>query len=70
LAILYDRGDGVDRSLVDAYAWYSAAGERGDAGAKDRADELFRQFNDKDKARAEGLAATVGAALDASAPPA
>lgn len=69
LAILYERGDGVDRSPVDAYAWYSAAGERGDAGAKDRAGELFRQFSDKDIARAEGLAATIGAALDAAAPP-
>jgi hypothetical protein len=70
LAILYERGDGVDRSPVDAYAWYSAAGERGAADAKDRADQLFQQFNDKDKARAEGLAATLGAALDSATPPA
>jgi TPR repeat protein len=65
LAILYEAGTGVERSLVDAYAWYSAAGERGDAPAKARAEELFQQFDDKDKARAEGLAATIGAALDA-----
>jgi Sel1 repeat len=70
LAILYERGDGVDRSPVDAYAWYSAAGERGDAAAKTRAGELFREFDDREKARAEGLAATIGAALDRSAPPA
>ena len=70
LAILYERGDGVDRSLIDAYAWYSAAGERGEADAKSRAADLMQQFNDKDQARAEGLAASIGAALDASAPPA
>jgi Sel1 repeat len=71
LAILYEAGTGVDRSLVDAYAWYSAAGERGDDAAKARAGELFKQFDDKDKARAEGLAATIGAALDSAtgAPP-
>ena len=70
LAILYERGSGVDRSPIDAYAWYSAAGERGDGGAKQRAGELFQQFSDRDKARAESLAATIGAALDAPSPPA
>lgn len=73
LAILYEAGDGVDRSPVDAYAWYSAAGERGDAVAKTRAAALFQQFNDRDKARAEGLAATIGAVLErlkSPAPPA
>ena len=35
---------------------------------RQRAGELFQQFNDKDKARAEGLAATIGAALDARSP--
>ena len=69
LAILYDAGNGVARSLVDAYAWYSVAGERDDAAAKARAEELLKQFNDRDKARAQGLAATIGAALDAAAPP-
>ncbi|HTW50365.1 MAG TPA: tetratricopeptide repeat protein [Stellaceae bacterium] len=69
LAILYEAGTGVERSLVDAYAWYSAAGERGDDAAKARAGELFRQFDDKDKARAEGLAATIGAALDSATGP-
>lgn len=64
LAILYETGNGLERSPVDAYAWYSAAGERGDATGKARATELFKQFNDRDKARAEGLAATIGAALD------
>jgi len=70
LAILYEAGSGVARSPVDAYAWYSAAGERGDSGAKQRAGELFQQFGEKDKARAEGLAATIGAALDQTTPPA
>ncbi len=73
LAILYDAGNGVDRSAIDAYAWYSTAGERGDDAAKGRAAELFQQFSDRDKARAEGLAASIGAALDSfkpAAPPA
>jgi len=69
LAILYEQGSGVDRSPIDAYAWYSAAGERGDAAAEQRAGELFDQFSDKDKARAQGLAATIGATLAAAANP-
>jgi TPR repeat protein len=64
LAMLFEGGKGVERSLVEAYAWYSAAGERGDAGAKTRAGELFQRFNEKDKAQAQGLAATIAAALD------
>jgi uncharacterized protein len=68
LAILYETGQGVDRSLIDAYAWYGAAGERGDSAAKDRAEELFRQFTDQDKARAQGLAATIGAAVNGPPP--
>ncbi len=69
LAILYEKGAGVAASPPDAYAWYSAAGERGDLGAKARAGALFQEFSAKDKARAEGLAATIGAALDAPPPP-
>jgi TPR repeat protein len=69
LAILYERGGGVAASPVDAYAWYSAAGEHGEPQGKRRADALFAQFSDRDKARAQGLAATIGAALDASAAP-
>jgi hypothetical protein len=68
LAILYEQGNGVERSLIEAYAWYSAAAERGDADAKHRARELFQQFSDKDQARAQGLAATIGAALDPATP--
>lgn len=68
LAILYEEGNGVERSPVDAYAWYTAAGERGDDDAKTRAGELFRQFDDRNKARAEGLAATIAAALDSFKP--
>jgi hypothetical protein len=71
LAILYEAGNGVERSAVHAYAWYKVAGERGDDGARARAAELDQQFDDKDKARAEGLAVTIGEALDAakSSPP-
>lgn len=70
LAILYELGAGVDHSLIDAYAWYGAAGERGDGVAKMRAAELFLQFNDRDKARAQGLAATIAAAVNGAPPPA
>jgi TPR repeat protein len=70
LAILYERGQGIDRSLIDAYAWYSAAAERGDAPARDRAGELFRQFTDQDKAKAQGLAATIAATVNGVPPPA
>ncbi|HZK89899.1 MAG TPA: hypothetical protein VFC56_07105 [Stellaceae bacterium] len=70
LAILYERGDGVARSLIDAYAWYSAAANRGAADAKDRAGQLFQQFSDADKARAEALAAMLGAPLASAKPPA
>jgi TPR repeat protein len=68
LAILYEQGNGIERSLIDAYAWYSAAAERGDAGGKQRAGVLFQQFSDRDKARAKSLAATIGASLDNAAP--
>ena len=68
LAILYELGQGVDRSPVDAYAWYSAAADRGDDPAKNRAGALLRQFTDKDKAKAQGLAATVSATINGSPP--
>jgi localization factor PodJL len=70
LAILYEQGSGIARSPIDAYAWYAAASEHGEPQAKRRADELFQQFNDRDKASAQGLAATIGAAIDAANPPA
>jgi hypothetical protein len=70
LAILYESGKGVGRSPIDAYAWYGAAAERGDTGAKERAGELFRQFTDQEKARAQGLAATIAAAVNGAPPPA
>jgi TPR repeat protein len=69
LAILYEQGGGVARSPVDAYAWYAAASEHGEPQAKHRADDLFQQFSDRDKASAQGLAATIGAAIDAANPP-
>jgi hypothetical protein len=68
LAILYEEGNGVARSPVDAYAWYAAASEHGEPQAKRRADELFRRFSDRDKASAQGLAATIGAAIDSASP--
>jgi TPR repeat protein len=68
LAILYEQGNGIERSLIDAYAWYNAAAGRGDAGGNQRAGMLFQQFSDRDKARAQSLAATIAASLDTAAP--
>jgi TPR repeat protein len=69
LAILYEAGSGVARSPVDAYAWYAVADEHGEPQAKRRADELLKQFSERDKASAQGLAATIGATIDAVSPP-
>jgi len=67
-AIIYERGEGVGRSLLDAYAWYRAAAARGDNAAEKRAGELFEQFHEGDKKRAENMASQVLAAIR-EAPP-
>jgi len=72
VAILYETGEGVGRSLPDAYAWYRAAARRGDADAGERALDLFRTFNGADKAQAVLMAAAVAEAMlepAAAAPP-
>ena len=56
LAVLYERGDGVPQSLLDAYKWYSIAAAAGDT----------------DKAAANKSASTFHAALlnrSANVPP-
>ena len=53
LAVLYERGDGVPQSLVDAYTWYSIAGAAGDNGAMQRAAVLATQLPEGDRAAAQ-----------------
>jgi len=62
-AILYGKGEGVARSLPDAYAWYRAAARRGDGAAEQRAGELFEGFTDAEKGQAVMLAAAIVGAL-------
>ena len=50
LAVLYERGDGVPQSLVDAFKWYSIAATAGDVESKARVGVLLTQLNDADKA--------------------
>ena len=54
LAVLYERGDGVPQSLVDAFKWYSIAAAAGDVESKARVGVLQTQLNDADKAIAAG----------------
>jgi TPR repeat protein len=66
-AILYEKGEGVERSLPDAYAWYRAAARGGDAVAEQRARELFRQFAGPDRGKAVILAAAVAGTIHRAA---
>jgi hypothetical protein len=52
LAILFERGDGVPRSLVDALKWYSIAAASGDAESRARMVLLQNQLSNADKAAA------------------
>jgi localization factor PodJL len=58
LAVLYERGDGVPQSLLDAYKWYSIAAAAGDSESKQRVGVLQGQLSDSDKAAANKSAAT------------
>ena len=62
LAVLYERGDGVPQSLLDAYKWYSIAAAVGDSESKQRMETLRSQLNDSDKAAANKSAAIFHAA--------
>ena len=62
LAVLYERGDGVPQSLLDAYKWYSIAAAAGDAESKQRMNVLATQLSDPDRAAAAKSAATFHAA--------
>jgi localization factor PodJL len=70
--VLYERGDGVPQSLVDAYKWYSIAAAAGDSESRTRLMALQTQLGDVDKAVAGKSAASFHAApLDhtANVPP-
>ncbi len=60
--MLYERGDGVPQSLLDAYKWYSIAAAAGDTESKARIGVLQTQLSDTDKAAANKSAATFHAA--------
>ena len=59
LAIMYQKGKGVAASLADSYAWYRAAGQRGDAEAEGKAAALLHQFAPGDQPVAEAIAVAV-----------
>jgi TPR repeat protein len=44
LAVLYDRGEDVDRDPREALYWYDAAATKGDGEAEIRAKALRRQL--------------------------
>ena len=56
LAVLYERGMGVQQSLVDAYKWYLIAAAQGDAESKKRSEALATQLNDSDRKAAQQAA--------------
>ncbi len=62
LAVLYERGDGVPQSLVDAYKWYSIAAAAGDNESKSRLAVLQTQLLRQRQGAANKSAATFHAA--------
>jgi localization factor PodJL len=62
LAVLYERGDGVPQSLIDAYKWYAIAAAAGDSESKARLSALQGQLSDADRATAQKSAASFHAA--------
>jgi localization factor PodJL len=51
--VLYERGDGVPQSLLDAYKWYVIAAAAGDNSAQQRAAVLATQLSDIDRTAAQ-----------------
>src|SRR4029077_9099883 len=68
LGMLYERGEGVLVSQVDAYAWYLAAGRRGNEPAARRADDFFGALSQLDQIRAQVLARDVASSIHDPAP--
>ena len=72
LAVLYERGFGVQQSLVEAYKWYAIAAAQGDAESRTRMETIASQLSAEEKEKAEkSVAAFQPAPLDrgANAPP-
>jgi len=63
LGMLYERGEGVSASQVDAYAWYLAAGRRGNQPAARRAEDLFGVLSQHDQIRAQVLAGNIAGSI-------
>jgi len=57
LAILYERGEGVSRSIPEAYKWYVIAGSHGDANAASRALVLASALSPNELLAAQATAA-------------
>ena len=57
LAVLYERGDGVPLSLIDAYTWYAIAAAQGDGESRQRLSVLQGQLGEADRAAAQRTAA-------------
>ena len=53
LAVLYERGDGVPQSLLDAYKWYGIAAASGDVIAKTRAGAIATQLSSEELSAAQ-----------------
>ena len=49
--MLYERGDGVPQSLLDAYKWYAIAAAPGDTESKSRIAALQTQLSDQRQGR-------------------
>jgi TPR repeat protein len=47
LAFLYEHGEGVVKSAIDAYVWYSIAGARGDQAAQRASDRVAHELSAK-----------------------
>src|ERR1700689_3161112 len=72
LAVLYERGMGVQQSLINAYKWYAVAAQQGDAESKARIDALSTQLSPEDKTAAQKAAASFrpdGMDRNANVPP-
>ena len=69
LGLLYERGEGVPQSLVEAYAWYAAAAARGDQGAAQRRDHIASALNPGDLKKAQARAAQLQQTIQTSTGP-
>lgn len=57
MAILYARGEGVQRNLSESYKWFAIAANQGDADAASKRDEVFNALPQSDAESARALVA-------------